>query len=173
MFGWLLFDRQRAAVLIEVDNPEALRVFDQIAEHRGTRRLLDGTQQLFAEALAVEDVVAQDQADRIVANEFFTDQEGLGQPIRRRLFGVAQFDTELAAVAQQLFVLGQVVRGGNQQDFPNTGEHQHRDRVVDHRLVVDRQQLLGNTQGNGVQASAGAAGEDYPFHADAPSRSRW
>ncbi|MNC73973.1 hypothetical protein D3C75_1252580 [compost metagenome] len=52
---------------------------------------------------------------------------------------------------------------GDQQDFPNTGEHQHRDRVVDHRLVVDRQQLLGNTQGDGVQAGAGASGQNDTF----------
>ncbi|MNW09717.1 hypothetical protein D3C71_2067810 [compost metagenome] len=65
------------------------------------------------------------------------------------------------------------MRGGDDENLANAGQHQHRDRIVDHRLVVDRQQLLGYTQGNGVQASAGTTGEDYPFHALAPSRSRW
>ncbi|MNH05751.1 hypothetical protein D3C79_650950 [compost metagenome] len=179
-FGGFFFDRQGATVLIEVDHTETLRVFDQVAEHGGASGLLDGAQQLLAETLAMENVVAQNQADRIVSDELFTDQESLGQSVGRGLFGVADFDAELAAVAQQLLVLRQVMRRGNQQDLPNTGQHQHRNRVVDHRFVVDWQQLLGNTQGDGVQAGAGTPRQNDTFgHAIrslkslAPKRCPW
>ena len=50
--------------------------------------------------LAVEDVVAEDQAHRVFADEFFADNERLGEAIRRRLLGIAQVDAELAAVAE-------------------------------------------------------------------------
>ena len=37
---------------------------------------------------------------------------------------------------------GVSVRRRDQQDVPDAGQHQRRERVVDHRLVVDREQLL-------------------------------
>ena len=37
-------------------------------------------------------------------------------------------------------------------------------RIVDHGLVVDRQQLLGGHERERVQAGAGPAGEDDAFH---------
>jgi len=51
----------------------------------------------------------------------------------------------------------------SQQDLANAGQHQGRERVVDHRLVVDRQQLLADRPGDRVQACAAAAGQDDPF----------
>jgi len=170
----LLFDGQRLAVLVEVDHAEALRILDPVAEHRGALLLTRGALQLLGEVLAVEDVVAEDQAYRIVADELFTDQEGLGQAVRRRLFGVTEVDPELAAVAQQVLVLRQILRCRDDQNVADAGEHQHRDRVVGHRLVVDRQELLGYAKGDGVQTGAGASGEDDSFHAfsRAPRRSR-
>ncbi len=170
----LLFDGQCLAALIEVDHAEALRVLDPVAEYGSAAWLGGGTLQLLGEVLAVEDVVAENQAHRIVTDELFTDQERLGQAIRRGLLGIAEVDPELAAVAQQVLVLRQVLRGGNQQDVADASEHQHRNRVVGHRLVVDRQELLGYAKGDGVQTGAGASGEDDSFHAfsRAPRRSR-
>ena len=67
-------------------------------------------------------------------------------------------------VAEQPPEAGQVVRGADQQDLPDAGEHQRRQRVVDHRLVVDREQLLRHRPGDRVQPGAGAAGEDDALH---------
>ena len=172
--GWLFLDGQRLAGLVEIDHAEALRVLDPVAEYRGAFFLRRGALQFLGEVLAMENVVAEDQTHRVIADEFFTNQEGLGQTVRRGLFGIADADAELAAVAQQVAILGQVLRGGNQQDVANPGQHQHRDRVIGHRLVVDRQQLLGYAQGDGVQTGAGAPCEDDSFHAfsSAPRRSR-
>ncbi|MNE51873.1 hypothetical protein D3C80_1465210 [compost metagenome] len=108
----------------------------------------------------MKDVVAQDQAHRIIADELLANQEGLCQAIGRGLLGIGKSDAELAAVAEQLAILGQVLRCRDQQDFADIGEHQHRNRVVDHRFVVNRQQLLGDPKGDGVQACAGSSGQD-------------
>ena len=35
-----------------------------------------------------------------------------------------------------------VVRRADQQDVPDARQHEHRERVIDHRLVVDGQQLF-------------------------------
>ena len=70
----------------------------------------------------------------------------------------------LAAVAKQLSEQRVVARRGDDQDLADAGHHQRRQRVVDHRLVVHRQQLLADRDGDRVQAGAGAAGEDDAFH---------
>ncbi|MDT4878844.1 hypothetical protein FQZ97_1144760 [compost metagenome] len=125
----------------------------------------------------MEDVVAEDQAHGVFADKRLADQEGLGQAVRRWLFGIVEAHAELAAIAEHLLELRQVVRGGDDQDVADAGKHQHRNRVVDHRFVVDRQQLLGHAEGDRVQPRTGAAGEDDSFHAEcslsAPRRSRW
>jgi hypothetical protein len=55
------------------------------------------------------------------------------------------------------------LRGGNDEDVANARQHQGAERVVDHRLVVNRQQLLGDCFGHGVEPGAGAAGKDDAF----------
>ena len=74
-------------------------------------------------------------------------------------------DAELRAVAEQPLELLGVVRRGDDQDVADAGQHQRRQRVVDHRLVVDRHQLLADAQGDRVQPGAGAAGKDDSAHA--------
>ncbi|MNP57172.1 hypothetical protein D3C76_1519730 [compost metagenome] len=71
----------------------------------------------------MEDIVSEDQAHGIVANELLANQESLGQAVRRRLLRIAEFDAELAAVAQQVAVLGQVVGGGDDENLADAGQH--------------------------------------------------
>ena len=61
---------------------------------------------------------------------------------------------------------GRVVRRGDHQHVADPGEDQRRERVVDHRLVVDRHQLLADAQGHRVQPGAGAAGQDDAAHGE-------
>src|SRR5216117_257892 len=58
-----------------------------------------------------------------------------------------------------------VLRRRDDQDGPDAGEHQRRQRVVDHRLVVDRQKLLREHLRHRVKARSRTAGEDDAFHA--------
>ena len=51
----------------------------------------------------------------------------------------------------------------DQQELADARQHQRRQRVVDHRLVVNRQQLLADGHGHRVQACARAPGEDDAF----------
>ena len=53
------------------------------------------------ERLAVENIVAQNQTDVVVADKFFADDECLCQAVRAGLLGIADGDAEIAAVTQQ------------------------------------------------------------------------
>jgi len=80
-------DGDRLAGLVELDDAEALRVVDFVAEDSGTGVALGGRLEFGREALAIEDVVAEDQGAALVANELLADEQGLGQTIGAGLLG--------------------------------------------------------------------------------------
>ncbi|MNJ67131.1 hypothetical protein D3C77_632740 [compost metagenome] len=96
-----------------------------VTEYGCTVTLLAGGAQFVGEVLAVEDVIAQDEAARVFANELFANDEGLCQAIRAWLFGVSQLYAILATVTQQLAERRQVFRCGDDQNFAHAGQHQH------------------------------------------------
>ena len=162
----LLLDGDGTALRIELHDAEALGVVHVVAEDRGAARLgvLDGARQVARQAVAVEDVVAEHQGARLAVNELLADGEGLRQAVRRGLLGVGEVHAVARAVPEQALEVGQVGRRGDDQDVPDARQHEGGQRVVDHGLVVDRQQLLGGHERERVQAGAGPAGEDDAFH---------
>ena len=162
----LLLDGDGPPLAVELHDAEALGIVDVVAEDRGAARLgvLDGARQVAGQAVAVEDVVAQHQGARLSADEVLADGEGLRQAVRRGLLRVGEVHAVARAVPEQALEVGQVGRGGDDQDVPDARQHEGGQRVVDHRLVVDRQQLLGGHERERVQARAGPAGEDDAFH---------
>ena len=89
-------------------------------------------------------------------------------PSGRGCASYAKRDAQRRPVAEQPLEGRLVVRRGDDQDLPDARQHQRAERVVDHRLVVDRHELLADGQGQRMQPGAGPAGEDDPFHAGTP-----
>lgn len=164
--GGLLLDGDGPPLAVELHDAEALGVVDVVAEDRGAARLgvLDGARQVARQAVAVEDVVAEHEGARLAVNELLADGECLGQAVGARLLGVGQVHAVARAVTEQALEVGQVGRRGDDQNVPDARQHEGAERVVDHGLVVDRQQLLGGHERKRVQARAGPAGEDDAFH---------
>ena len=162
----LLLDGDGPPLAVELHDAESLGVVHVVAEDRGAARLgvLHGTRQVARQAVAVEDVVAEHQGARLTVNELLADGEGLRQAVGARLLGVGEVHAVARAVPEQALEVGQVGRRGDDQDVPDARQHEGRQRVVDHGLVVDRQQLLGGHERERVQAGAGPAGEDDAFH---------
>ena len=164
--GGLLLDGDGPPLAVELHDAEALGVVHVVAEDRGPARLgvLDGARQVARQAVAVEDVVAQHERAGLAADELLADGECLRQAVRRGLLGVGEVHAEARAVPEQALEVGQVGRRGDDQDVADARQHEGAKRVVDHGLVVDRQQLLGGHERERVQARAGPAGEDDAFH---------
>ena len=162
----LLLDGDGPPLAVELHDAEALGVVHVVAEDRGAARLgvLDGARQVARQAVAVEDVVAQHQRARLAGDELLADGECLREAVGARLLGVGQVHAVARAVPEQALEVGQVGRRGDDQDVPDARQHEGAERVVDHGLVVDRQQLLGGHERERVQARAGPAGEDDAFH---------
>ena len=164
--GGLLLDGDGPPLRIELHDAEALGVVHVVAEDRGPTGLcvLHGARQVARQAVAVEDVVAEHQGARLAVNELLADGEGLRQAVGAGLLGVGQVHAVARAVPEQALEVGEVGRRGDDQDVLDARQHERGQRVVDHGLVVDRQQLLGGHERERVQAGAGPAGEDDAFH---------
>ena len=162
----LLLDGDGPPLAVELHDAEALGVVHVVAEDRGAARLgvLDGARQVARKAVAVEDVVAEHQRARLAGDELLADGECLCEAVRAGLLGVGEVHAVARAVAEQALEVGEVGRRGDDQDVPDARKHEGGQRVVDHGLVVDRQQLLGGHERERVQACAGPAGEDDAFH---------
>ena len=162
----LLLDGDGPPLAVELHDAEALGVVHVVAEDRGAARLgvLHGARQVARQAVAVEDVVAQHQRARLAGDELLADGECLREAVRAGLLGVGEVHAVARAVPEQALEVGEVRRRGDDQDVPDARKHEGAKRVVDHGLVVDRQQLLGGHERERVQAGAGPAGEDDAFH---------
>ena len=164
--GGLLLDGDGPPLAVELHDAEALGVVHVVAEDRGPTGLgvLDGARQVARQAVAVEDVVAEHERARLAGDELLADGEGLRQAVGAGLLGVGEVHAVARAVPEQALEVGEVRRRGDDQDVPDARQHEGGQRVVDHGLVVDRQQLLGGHERERVQAGAGPAGEDDAFH---------
>lgn len=171
--GWLLLDGYGPPLAVELHDAETLGVVHVVAEDRSAARLgvLDGARQVARQAVAVEDVVAEHERARLAGDEVLADGEGLRQAVRRGLLCVGQINSVARAVPEQALEVGEVRRRGDDQDVADARQHKGAKRVVDHGLVVDRQQLLGGHERERVQARAGPAGEDDAFHIIRPLQS--
>ena len=69
----------------------------------------------------------------------------------------------LRAVSQQVLEPWGIRGCGDDQDLSNPTEHQGAQRIVDHGLVIHRQQLLGDRLGDRVQACARSPSENEAF----------
>ena len=96
-------------------------------------------------------------------------RKACARPSGLGLHRVLQVEAPALAVAQQLLEARRVLRRADDQDLADAGQHQHAERVVDHRLVVDRHQLLADRQRGRMQPGAGASGEDDAFAVQADS----
>ena len=94
--------------------------------------------------MAIEDVVTQDQAARLTGNEVSADQERVRQAAGRRLLDIAEPQSPLAAVTQERPEGRQRLGRADHQDLPDPRQHQRRQGIIHHRLIVDREKLLAD-----------------------------
>jgi hypothetical protein len=112
-----------------------------------------------------EDVVRQHDDAVVAVDEVLGEPERLRNPARLRLVGVEQAVAAVGApVAEQAQELSRVRASGDDHDLVHSGADERLDRVLDHRPVVDRQQVLVGDARQGVEPRPRAAGEDDSLH---------
>ena len=95
----------------------------------------------------------------------FAEIERVGDAAFAFLIGVGDvLEAEVLAVGQQAQKIAGIFPAGDDHDVGDAGIDQRLDRVVDHRLVVDGQQVFVGDFGEGKEPAAGSAREDDAFH---------
>ena len=135
-------------------------ILNVVGKYRGPLCSLRSTPQLGCEAGPVKDVVAQYEANRILANKVLAQDKRLRQAIRILLNCVLDTEAPLAPISQKVGVSNLITGCGDDQNIPNASLHQRGERVINHRLVVYRHQLLADSHGQWMQARARSTGKN-------------
>ena len=106
-------------LFVELHHPVTGRVLDSVREDHGTFHQLGAHPQLVPQARPIEDVVSQDQADRLVFDKIPSKQESIRQAARHFLLLVDELDAPLLAASQKALEAGQVFRGADDHDLAN------------------------------------------------------
>ena len=159
----LLFDADDA-VAGDFGHAEALGVRHFLEQDVGALGLLAETVR-GRQDVALDDVVAQHHADLLAVGEMFGQRQGVGDAAFAFLVGVVDvLQAELLAVGQQAQKIAGIPAAGDDQDVLDPGIHQSLDRVVDHRPVVDRQQMFVGDFGEREQTASRASGQYDTLH---------
>ena len=90
---WFFFNGKTDAIGIEFCNTIAFWISYPVTEYRSLVVLFCGAYSFtehIGKAIAVKNVVAQHQTDRVVPDELFADDKGLSQTIREWLFRIPE-----------------------------------------------------------------------------------
>jgi hypothetical protein len=88
------------------------------------------------------------------------DQECLGDPLRFRLLRVRDPHPDALPVPQKIAEARNIMRGGNDENILNPRKHEGGQRMIDHRLVVNRQQLFADNSRERIEAGTGSPREN-------------
>ena len=116
----------------------------------------------------LEDVVGEQHAHLVAADEPLSEPERVRDPAGLLLVGVEQaVDPVVVAVAEQAEELARVRSARDEHQLVDACLHERLDRVGDHRPVVQRQQVLVRDPRERMQPRARPACEDDALHARA------
>ena len=138
----LFLDRERFPVRVELYHAVLPGILYIIAKDGRSLLPLRCPFQHLGKTLAIENIVAQNQSHPVVPDKFLSDQEGVRQPSRIFLHRVAHLHAKLGAVAEQLLKHRQIPGRGDNQHLPDACQHQRRQRIINHGLVIYRHNLL-------------------------------
>ena len=150
-----------AARVVELRYAEALGIAHVITKDAGA--LFKGEGGAEEVQFSVKNVITQDQGGSGSGEEFLRQQEGLGDAFRRGLFLVGQADAEIFPVAEEVFKSWEILRSGDDEDILDAAQHEGGQRVINHRFVVDREQLFARDTGERVEPGARPTCEDDAF----------
>src|SRR5688572_30409999 len=144
-----------------------------IGEDRRAGSLRRGALQLLGKAVSKKHVVPEDQCRWASAKKIGADDERLSETFGFFLNCVGELDADLRAITEQVAKSGRVGRRADDENLANSGKQNGRQRIIDHRLVVNRNELLAHYARRRPQARSRPAGEDDSFSIAHEIRRQW
>ena len=92
--------------------------------------------QSFVQSMSREDIIARYNYYRLVTDRACYNDKRLRKAVRKRLHSICKAHSKLVFLTDEILKMRCILRRGNDQNIPNAYIHQHRYRVVDHRLAI-------------------------------------
>ena len=148
-------------VRAELHHAVAFRIAHLVAENTGALFDLERLPEKIE--LPVKDIVAEEQRRAAIADEIGADEERLRDALRLGLLRIFQPKSEMRAVAEIIAQHRHILGRGNDENLAQPAEHEGGERVTNHRLVVNREELFADDLGQRIKPGAGAARENNGF----------
>ena len=162
--GGLLFKPEDCAVRPEFGDTETLGIGDPVEHGSGTPRAFFERRRDVGQSRPAENVVPENDAEGVVTDEVPGEADRVGDAESPALIPVRQIEAEVGPISQQLHDVTDTLAADDDHDLPNAHSRERLERVVDHRPVVDRQEVLVRDDREREQSGGGAASEDEAFH---------
>ena len=159
--GWL-FDDFDDCVAIKAGNAILRGVGDLFEQNAGAVSLLAVGRHFITEVVG-EDIVTQDDHYRTSAREVFAESQGLSDSARLILHTVGKVESPAVAAAQEGYDIAHVFGAGYYSDLLDARLTQPMERVIDHGVAPDWQQVLIGHLCQGIQAAARSSGQYDTF----------
>src|SRR5215213_9929668 len=140
------------ATAVETRNTEALRIGNFLQDDLCAAALafisFNSTKNI-----SLDNVVAEHDADWTTGSEVFYERECVGDPTFAFLVSVVEmFETERFPVTEEAQELARGAATCDNHDVSDTRIHEGLNRVIDHRLVIDWQQMFVCDRGEWTQS---------------------
>ena len=159
-FGGLFHDVGHRPLRVVRHHAVGLGVRHLLGKDRRTTFAYHGPLHLRRQVVPEEEVVAEYQRACSAIEEVLANYHRLGDAARRGLRGVRNLDPPRIAGAKKSLKERRINRRRDDQELPHPREHQRAQRVVDHRLVEHREQLLAERPRRRGQPRTAPAGEN-------------
>jgi len=116
--------------------------------------------------MAIKNVVAQHQRAGALSNKTSAYGKGMGQSIRAGLDSILKVQAPFTSITQKLLKPRCILRSRDNQNVAHARQHERAQGIVNHRLVVNRQQLFRDRLCHGVEPGAGPACKNDAFTLD-------
>src|SRR5580704_16375232 len=168
----LLDNIGRLVGIIEFEHGVTVGLADMMSEYGRALHSPGGFGEFGAQPVPVEQIIAENKRDAVRADELTPKNESMSKTDRFILRQVVEPDAPCRPVAKKPLIERQMFGCRYQQQVADSGQHENRQRIINHRLVVDRHQLFVHGERRRVKPGAGAAGEDDALHATLRRASR-
>src|SRR5690554_1508640 len=166
----LLFEADDAALGAELGDAIGARLAHIIAKDAGASAPRARAFEQRAQRIAIKDIIAEDERRGVSIKKTLADKERLSKTIWMSLLRIFKANSPLLAAPEEAPKELLLMRRRDEQDIADARLEERRERIIDHRLIVDRQELFAHGTGKRMEARPSAACEDdaAPAHAASP-----
>src|SRR5690554_3523697 len=164
-----LFEPDHAPVGAELGNAIGGRIADVIPKNARSARSSACALEKRVQRISVEDIVSENQRGGMPLEEGLGNEERFGEPAWVSLLCVAELHAPLLSASEESPKKHLLMRRRDDQDLANSRLEQRRKGIVDHRFIVDREQLLAHSAGERMKPCASPSCEYDPATAHAAS----